>query len=41
MSPHVSPQVGFRQNHVVKLLLAAGADVCHVNKDGNNVIHNS
>ncbi|PNW77116.1 hypothetical protein CHLRE_10g422750v5 [Chlamydomonas reinhardtii] len=33
--------VGFRQNHVVKLLLAAGADVCHVNKDGNNVIHNS
>ncbi|KAG2433162.1 hypothetical protein HYH02_012705 [Chlamydomonas schloesseri] len=33
--------VGFRQNHVVKLLLAAGANVCHVNKDGNNVIHNS
>jgi ankyrin repeat protein len=24
--------VGFRQNHVVRVLLAAGADICHINK---------
>ncbi|GLC50121.1 hypothetical protein PLESTB_000344300 [Pleodorina starrii] len=33
--------VGFRQNACVKALLAAGADIRHVNKDGNNIIHNS
>ncbi|GIL61931.1 hypothetical protein Vafri_16251 [Volvox africanus] len=33
--------VGFRQNPIVKLLLARGANIRHVNKDGNNIIHNS
>ncbi|GLI65654.1 hypothetical protein VaNZ11_009254 [Volvox africanus] len=33
--------VGFRQNPIVKLLLARDANIRHVNKDGNNIIHNS
>lgn len=33
--------VGFRQNGCVKALLAAGANMLHVNKDGNNIIHNA
>ncbi len=32
--------VGFRHNAVVQLLLARGADIRRVNKDGNNIIHN-
>jgi hypothetical protein len=33
--------VGFRQNAVVRLLLERGADITHINKAGNNIIHNS